>query len=191
MKTIMIFFGLFFLSFPIHAGTVENDAEYQMILGLMQLIPGRELPFTETKMIDVLDMSIESKGVLLLNNDGSLSRRIKSTGEVFIISDTGLSRTFAGKEKNISFSDNPAAYHFGVALRALYTSDIETLREYFAFSLLKNNDAWTLMLKTTEQSLSRILRVITLVGKSDNLLYVETLQGNGDRVITRYSSNNK
>ncbi|MES9903044.1 MAG: hypothetical protein ABW168_10210, partial [Sedimenticola sp.] len=84
----------------------ESHEEVRSILKSITLQPGEVKSFTEIKLLSFLDIPITAKGILKLNNDGSLTKYIEDINETLTISEHDLRKTINNEESVFVYSEH-------------------------------------------------------------------------------------
>jgi hypothetical protein len=150
--------------------------------------PAQQARFVEKKYLAVLDAPVESAGMLRYqaparlekNTERPMQESMMIEGDLLVMEREGRRRTM------------PAAQFPGVAalvggLRDILGGDAEALRRMFKVVLQGDASRWQMDLLPSDTAAAQLVNRITLHGREDHLLEVETLQADGDRSVMSLS----
>lgn len=146
--------------------------------------------FTQTKKIQILSRPLVSSGDFALVKDkGLIWRTTQPIASAVRITPGGIAQLKDGKTTVlVSAKDQPGVSAVGKVLFAIFSLDLNRVRQHFAFrsAAAPAGKPWSAVLEPTDPGLSKFVRSIALTGERT----VEGLtltEANGDVTSIRFS----
>ena len=166
------------------AAAAQSELTLESLLARIGGRKEQQARFVEKKYLALLDAPVESSGTLRYrapdrlekNTDRPVKESLMLDGDQLVIERNGRRRSL------------PAAQLPGVAalvggLRDTLGGDAEALRRVFKVVLQGGASSWQIDLLPSDVTVAQLVTRVTLRGREDRLLEVETLQADRDRSV--------
>jgi hypothetical protein len=185
---------LAFLAAGMPAAQAQPDSQPSAPLTLETLLkkiggrPSQQARFVEKKYLAVLDAPVESAGLLRYQAPDRLEKNTeRPMKESMMLDGDLLVLERDGKRRTMPASQIPGVAALVGGLRDTLGGKAEALRRMFKVVLQGDASRWQLDLLPSDVTSARLVSRITLRGRDDRLLEVETLQADGDRSVMTLS----
>ncbi len=146
--------------------------------------PKQEARFVEKKYLAVLDAPVESSGTLRYEAPDRLEKNTeRPVKESMMLDGEQLVVERNGRRRSLPAAQLPAVAALVGGIRDTLRGDAEALRRMFKVVLQGNAASWQIDLLPSDSASAQLVSRITLRGREDRLLEVETLQADGDRSV--------
>jgi hypothetical protein len=140
--------------------------------------------FVEKKYLAVLDAPVESAGVLRYRAPARLEKNTeRPIRESMMIDGDLLVMERDGKRRTIPAAQFPGITALVGGLRDTLGGNAEALRRVFKVVIQGDAAQWQMDLLPSDTASAQLVSRITLRGRDDQVLEVETLQADGDRSV--------
>ena len=140
--------------------------------------------FVEKKYLSVLDAPVESAGVLRYQAPARLEKNTeRPIRESMMIDGDLLVMERDGKRRTIPAAQFPGVAALVGGLRDTLGGNAEALRRVFKVVIQGDAARWQIDLLPSDTASAQLVNRITLHGRDDQVLEVETLQADGDRSV--------
>jgi hypothetical protein len=164
--------------------TLSVDALLKKIGGK----PVQQTRFVEKKYLAVLDAPVESSGVLRYQAPARLEKNTeRPMQESMMIDGDLLVVEREGKRRSMPAAQFPGVAALVGGLRDILGGNAEALRRLFKVVIQGDASRWQMDLLPSDPTSAQLVNRITLRGRDDKLLEVETLQADGDRSVMSLS----
>ena len=166
------------------AAAAQSELTLESLLARIGGRKEQQARFVEKKYLALLDAPVESSGTLRYrapdrlekNTDRPVKESLMLDGDQLVIERNGRRRSL------------PAAQLPGVAalvggLRDTLGGDAEALRRVFKVVLQGGASSWQIDLLPSDVTVAQLVTRVTLRGREDRLLEVETMQADRDRSV--------
>ena len=145
--------------------------------------------FEQQKYLQILPHPLLSKGIYQLNQEGYLLWQVTSPiASELRFDDTGIQQFIDGKQAWAVASDKPGVATIGEVLRAVLSSNWDSLKQYFSVDSQLSDTYWEINLVPTSPGLATAIKRIHLQGEHQ-LQQMTLFEANGDRTELLFSSN--
>jgi hypothetical protein len=175
---------------PAGAGGRQAPAELELerLLKRVGGKPKQEARFVEKKYLAVLDAPVESSGTLRYEAPDRLEKNTeRPVKESMMLDGDQLVVERNGRRRSLPAAQLPAVAALVGGIRDTLRGDAEALRRMFKVVLQGNAASWQIDLLPSDSTSAQLVSRITLRGREDRLLEVETLQADGDRSVMTLS----
>ncbi len=175
---------------PAEAADASQNAQagfgVEQLMTALGQVKSAEAHFTERKYLGVLNMPLESSGILVYVAPDRLEKRtLLPKPESFVIDRGEL--TIEGvpgqRRRTMKIQNYPELAAFVESIRATLAGDVQTLRRFYDVRLEGSAENWKLMLRPIAQRMQRAIKSITLSGSNARLHTVEIEEPDGDRSL--------
>jgi hypothetical protein len=158
---------------------------------LLKKIGGRksqQARFVEKKYLAVLDAPVESAGTLRYQAPARLERNTeRPIKESMMIDGDLLVMERDGRRRTVPATQFPGVAALVGGLRDVLGGDTQALRRMFKVVVQGDASRWQIDLLPSDTTSAQLVNRITLRGRDDQVLEVETLQADGDRSVMSLS----
>jgi hypothetical protein len=183
-------------------GPAQADLQKQPVQGqpeapglsleeLLKRIGGRksqQVRFVEKKYLAVLDAPVESAGTLRYQAPARLERNTeRPIKESMMIDGDLLVMERDGRRRTVPATQFPGVAALVGGLRDILGGDTQALRRMFKVVVQGDASRWQIDLLPSDTTSAQLVNRITLRGRDDQVLEVETLQADGDRSVMSLS----
>lgn len=166
------------------ASTLTLDALLKKIGGK----PVQQARFVEKKYLAVLDAPVESSGVLRYQAPARLEKNTeRPMQESMMIDGDLLVMQREGRRRTMQAAQFPGVAALVGGLRDILGGNADALRKLFKVVVQGDASRWQMDLLPSDPTSAQLVNRITLRGRDDQLLEVETLQADGDRSVMSLS----
>jgi hypothetical protein len=140
--------------------------------------------FVEKKYLAVLDAPVESSGTLRYQAPGRLEKNTEQPArESMMLDGDQLVVERSGRRRSLPASQLPGVAALVGGLRDTLAGDARALQRMFKVVLQGDAASWQIDLLPSDTESAKLVNRITLRGREDQLLEVETLQADGDKSV--------
>jgi hypothetical protein len=165
-----------------------TELELEALLKRVGGQPKQEARFVEKKYLAVLDAPVESSGTLRYEAPDRLEKNTeRPVKESMMLDGEQLVVERNGRRRSLPAAQLPAVAALVGGIRDTLRGDAEALRRMFKVVLQGNAASWQIDLLPSDSTSAQLVSRITLRGREDRLLEVETLQADGDRSVMTLS----
>ena len=151
--------------------------------------PQQEARFVEKKYLAVLDAPVESSGTLRYRAPGRLEKNTEHpVKESMMLDGDQLVVERNGRRRSLPAAQLPGVAALVGGLRDTLGGDAQALRRMFKVVVQGDASSWQIDLLPADVSAAQLVSRVTLRGREDQLLEVETLQADRDRSVMTLSS---
>ncbi|MEJ2619947.1 MAG: outer-membrane lipoprotein carrier protein LolA [Candidatus Thiodiazotropha sp.] len=164
----------------------ESDWSLAYLMNHWQKHGERQVHFTEIRQLALLDQPIEQQGTLLFQPPDRLVRTLAAPSNTKYEIEGNQLTLWRNQQPQVVLLDNiPELLAFSASFRSILSGDLNTLKRYFSPELTGNPEAWSLILKPKERSLSRKIKQIEITGKALQIDRYRVVETNGDQTVTQ------
>ena len=151
--------------------------------------PRQEARFVEKKYLAVLDAPVESSGTLRYQAPGRLEKNTEHpVKESMMLDADQLVVERNGRRRSLPAAQLPGVAALVGGLRDTLGGDAQALRRMFKVVVQGDASSWQIDLLPSDVAAAQLVTRVTLRGREDQLLEVETLQADQDRSVMTLSS---
>jgi hypothetical protein len=144
--------------------------------------------FVEKKYLAVLDAPVESSGTLRYQAPGRLEKNTEQpVRESMMLDGDQLVVERGGRRRSLPAAQLPGVAALVGGLRDTLAGDAQALQRMFKVVLQGDAANWQIDLLPSDTESAKLVSRITLRGREDQLLEVETLQADGDKSVMTLS----
>jgi hypothetical protein len=176
---------------PAPAGAVAGRPSALTLEALLARIGGRpeqEARFVEKKYLALLDAPVESSGTLRYRAPDRLEKNTeRPLKESMMLDGDQLVMERNGRRRSLPAAQLPGVAALVGGLRDTLGGDAQALRRMFKVVLQGDAANWQIDLLPSDVAVAQLVTRVTLRGRDDQLLEVETLQADRDRSVMTLS----
>lgn len=171
------------LALLLAAGSAHAWDLSQLMQGLARNKGGHAL-FTEKKYLALLDKPLAASGELFYSPPDRLEKRTLQPKPEYLLLDGDTLIVERGKQKyTLRLADRPEVVAFVDSIRGTLAGNREVLERSYALRLFGNEEHWTLNLLPSDTRIATLISRITVSGSKNQVLTIEYLQADGDRMV--------
>ena len=172
------------MAWSAHADSGANFDLPALMHGLAQ-VRTTEGTFVERKYLSILSEPLVLRGRVRYRAPNFVRKEYdEPEGESYEVDGDSLTIELSdGRQRELSVDEHPVLRAFVESYRGTLAGDLETLRRYFDLKLDGREEDWLLRLKPREPTLAEYLSEVVMLGRSNTIYSVETLEAGGDRSV--------
>lgn len=140
--------------------------------------------FTEKKYLSMLDIPVESSGVLIVSPPARFEQRtLKPKPETLVLDGDRVIIERQSRRHELQLKEHPELAGMMLGISATLAGDRDALERTYHVELDGSRDRWTLKLRPRDGRLALRLAGIVIDGIGDRVRRVEIRQADGDRSV--------
>ncbi len=178
--------AIFFVQIAPSFAADNSDALLTSVMNRLAAVKSAKADFTEKKFVKLLNVPVESAGVLIYTAPDRFEKHTKNPVEerMTVERDTVTLDNVAKKKKQQIFIPQfPALAAIVDAMRGALSGNLPQLQQAFSIKASGNNQRWKLHLVPLEANQYAYIHAVDVAGRDDFIESIEILQSDGDRSV--------
>jgi len=166
------------------AAAAQSELTLESLLARIGGRKEQQARFVEKKYLALLDAPVESSGTLRYRAPDRLEKNTeRPVKESLMLDGDQLVIERNGRRRSLPAAQLPGVAALVGGLRDTLGGDAEALRRVFKVVLQGGASSWQIDLLPSDVTVAQLVTRVTLRGREDRLLEVETLQADRDRSV--------
>lgn len=170
------------LALPLHA---QAAFDLPALTQLLSQVKSSEAVFTEKRMVNMLERTLESSGRLSFSAPDTFVREtLKPRHEKMAVVGNTVTLSAGNRSRTVPLDSVPEAAVIVEAIRGTLTGNREVLERNFSATVSGQPQRWTLELVPIEPRLRGLVRSVQLTGQQTAVREVTVAMADGDSSVT-------
>lgn len=165
---------------------VAADWGVEHLMRALSTVKSSKAKFVERKQLAILNVPLESSGVLAYTAPGRLEKRtLLPRMDTLLLDRDRLTIESSGKKLNrtLNLQQYPLVWALVEGIRSTLAGDLATLNRFYQLSLEGTESRWLLVLKPLAPQMRDVLTDIRISGSAHRIDAIEVTETGGDRSV--------